>query len=170
MLMKEAFMGGAHQVSILTSPIFANGTAFSFYSHSNGGNMTPTPKPTYIIEVSSDGGATWTQLFDVLKDYPRDEQGNTVNLLSYTKICFDLTPYKSETMKIRFNCADADNDGLNYWWQIDDLEISAEAPSAIKTVTSGNTNSNTIYNLNGQRVDSVKKGLYIINGKTVVIK
>ena len=73
-------------------------------------------------------------------------------------------------MKIRFNCADADNDGLNYWWQIDDLEISAEAPSAIKTVTSGNTNSNTIYNLNGQRVDSVKKGLYIINGKTVVIK
>jgi len=170
MTMKDCFYEEIHQDAKLTSKTFAGGKTLTFYSHTNGGNMKPKVPPVYIVEVSSDGGATWNTIFDVLKDYPRDEQGVTVTAMSYTKITLDLTPYTSEYMKIRFNCYDNTNEGLQYWWQIDDLEISAEAPSAIKTVTSGNTNSNTIYNLNGQRVDSVKKGLYIINGKTVVIK
>ena len=32
------------------------------------------------------------------------------------------------------------------------------------------TNDNVIYNLNGQRVETPKKGLYIINNKKVVVK
>ena len=170
MLMKEAFMGGAHQVSVLTSKEFANATAFSFYSHCNGGNMTPTPKPTYYIEVSSDGGATWTRIFDVLTDYPRDAEGKTVNLLSYTKISFDLTAYKSEHMKIRFYCADADNDGLAYWWQIDDLEITGENASGISMITAATNAGQKMYNLSGQRVDKDFKGLVIKGGKKFVIK
>ena len=31
-------------------------------------------------------------------------------------------------------------------------------------------NNTTIYNLNGQRVQNAQKGLYIINGRKVVIK
>lgn len=168
LLMKEAFMGGAHQLSMLTSKEFANATAFSFYSHCNGGNMTPTPKPTYLIEVSSDGGTTWTQIFDVLTDYPRDTEGKTVNLLSYTKISFDLTPYKSEHMKIRFHCADADNDGLNYWWQIDDLEILGEGTTAIRDVHTDDSLQPVIYDLQGRRMTQSGKGIYIINGKKVI--
>ncbi len=41
----------------------------------------------------------------------------------------------------------------------------------ISTISDGNDGSNTeIYNLNGIRVDAVQKGLYIVNGKKVVIK
>ena len=32
------------------------------------------------------------------------------------------------------------------------------------------TIDHSVYNLNGQRVDSPKKGLYIVNGKKVVLK
>ena len=130
--------------------------------------MTPTPKPTYLIEVSSDGGTTWTQIFDVLTDYPRNTEGKTVNLLSYTKISFDLTPYKSEHMKIRFHCADADNDGLNYWWQIDDLEILGEGTTAIREVRTADSLQPVIYDLQGRRMTQSGKGIYIINGKKVI--
>jgi M6 family metalloprotease-like protein len=168
LLMKEAYIGGAHQLSMLTSKEFANATAFSFYSLCIGGNMTPTPKPTYTIEVSSDGGTTWTQIFDVLTDYPRDTEGKTVNILSYTKISFDLTPYKSEHMKIRFHCADADNDGLAYWWQIDDLEITGEGTTAIRDVHNADSLQPVIYDLQGRRMTQSGKGIYIINGKKVI--
>ena len=37
-------------------------------------------------------------------------------------------------------------------------------------VERGKTNDRTIYNMNGQRVAQPTKGLYIVNGKKVVIK
>lgn len=170
MTMAEAFWGGEHQVAILTSKEFANGTTLSFYSHCNGGNATPTLLPTYIIEVSSDGGTTWAKIFDVMKDYPRDGEGKTVSTLTYTPITLDLKPYKSETMKIRFNCADADNDGLAYWWQIDDLEITGDNTSGISTITADNSGEQKIYNLSGLRIAKLVKGINIINGRKVVMK
>lgn len=169
LLMKETIMEDLHQESRLTSPVFSGGKTLTFYSHCNGGNATPKTPPVYIIEVSSDGGSTWNTIFDVLKDYPRDEQGNTVNLLSYTKITLDLSPYTSDNMKIRFNCYDITNEGLQYWWQIDDLEISSETPAGIAGVREESARNGMIYDLQGHRVTtSSARGIYIVGGRKVV--
>lgn len=169
LLMKETIMEDLHQESRLTSPVFSGGKTLTFYSHCNGGNATPRTPPVYIIEVSSDGGSTWNTIFDVLKDYPRDEQGNTVNLLSYTKITLDLSPYTSDNMKIRFNCYDITNEGLQYWWQIDDLEISSETPAGIAGVREESARNGMIYDLQGHRVTtSSARGIYIVGGRKVV--
>jgi hypothetical protein len=42
--------------------------------------------------------------------------------------------------------------------------------TAINTVNGEGTQVNGYYNLNGQRVDNPKKGLYIVNGKKVLVK
>lgn len=42
--------------------------------------------------------------------------------------------------------------------------------SGIATISSEATANNRYYNLNGQRVENVKSGLYIVNGKKVVVK
>lgn len=175
MTMVETIMEDLHQEARLTSPTFANGRTLSFYSHSNGGNATPKINPpVYIIEVSNDGGATWTTIFDLLKDYPRDEEGNTVKALTYTKITLDLSPYTSDQMKIRFNCYDTSQEGLQYWWQIDDLEIT-ETGSQTTGVGTTPMNKNKelnkdVYDLQGRRVSAsaVRKGVYIKDGKKVV--
>jgi hypothetical protein len=46
---------------------------------------------------------------------------------------------------------------------------NAEIATGIKTVKT-NAIEGTIYNLNGQKVEKAKKGLFIINGRKVVIK
>jgi hypothetical protein len=166
--MKETVFEDKHQSSVLTSPTFAGGRTLSFYSHCNGGNATPRTPPTYIIEVSSDGGATWTTVFDVLKDYPRNADGTTVSTLTYTKIVLDLSPYTSDQMQIRFNCHDNTNEGLQYWWQIDDLEISSDATSGVSAVKL-QKRSDAVYDLQGRRVEApVKSGLYIVDGRKVL--
>jgi uncharacterized ubiquitin-like protein YukD len=181
MSMIETIMEDLHQEARLTSPTFANGKTLSFYSHTNGGNATPKINPPiYIIEVSSDDGATWTTIFDVLKDYPRDADGNTVKALTYTKITLDLSPYTSDNMKIRFNCYDTSQTGLQYWWQIDDVEITETAgqTTGVDEIENGRwKKTNMVYDLQGRNVNSsilnshssvLKKGVYIINGKKVV--
>jgi M6 family metalloprotease-like protein len=169
LLMKETVFEDKHQVSVLTSPAFAGGKTLSFYSHCNGGNATPRNPPVYIIEVSSDGGATWTTIFDVLKDYPRNADGTTVSTLTYTKIVLDLSPYTSNQMKIRFNCYDNTQEGLQYWWQIDDLEISSESATAIEGVKANSIDDDEIYDLQGHRVTApLTKGIYIVGGRKVL--
>ena len=175
MTMVEAFWGGEHQVAKLTSPTLSNAKTLSFYSHTNGGNATPTLKPYYRVEVSSDGGENWTSIFDVLTDWPRDEQGETIKpAAGYLNITLDLTPYVSDNMKIRFHCYDADNDGLNYWWQIDDVEISSESTTGINIIDNGQstTDNNVWYTIDGKRVTgkTLPKGIYIQNGKKIVIR
>lgn len=56
------------------------------------------------------------------------------------------------------------------WVAIKNVKIQAGIPEAIKNVDTKQTEENTIYNLNGQKVKSAQKGLYIVNGKKVVIK
>lgn len=169
MTMKDVYWEDVHMDAKLTSKTFAGGKTLTFYSHCNGGNATPKVPPVYIIEVSSDNGATWNTIFDVLKDYPRDEQGNTVKATSYTKITLDLSPYTSNQMKIRFNCYDNTQEGLQYWWQIDDLEISSESTTAIEGVKANNVDDEEIYDLQGHRVTApLVKGIYIVGGRKVL--
>ena len=51
-----------------------------------------------------------------------------------------------------------------------DLNAAEEYQTAISTVKSNNNLNGTIYNLNGQKMNKAQKGLYIINGKKVVVK
>ena len=173
MSMIETMMEDLHQEARLTSPVFAGGKTLTFYSHTNGGNATPKVNPPiYIIEVSSDGGTTWTTIFDVLKDYPRDENGNTVTPGSgYTKIELDLSPYTSDNMRIRFNCYDTSQEGLQYWWQIDDLEITGESATGIYAVSIP-VESQPVYDLRGIRIDgrSVPAGSVVVKGGKKVLK
>lgn len=172
MTMTEAFWGGEHQVAKLTSPTFSNGKTLTFYSHTNGGNATPKVKPSYLVEVSSDGGSTWQPIFNVLGDYPRDENGNTIAAgAGYIKITLDLTDYASDDMKIRFHCYDVDNDGLNYWWQIDDVEISTNDLSAI-FIPQNAADENTVYTIDGKKMakKTVKNQIYISRGRKILVK
>jgi hypothetical protein len=43
-------------------------------------------------------------------------------------------------------------------------------PTGISTVKSNDRLNGTIYNLNGQKVNMAQKGLYIVNGKKVIVK
>jgi hypothetical protein len=45
-----------------------------------------------------------------------------------------------------------------------------EEVTGIKVIDANNGAKENIYNLNGQKVDNVKKGLYIKNGKKVMVK
>ena len=174
MTMKDVYWEDVHMDAKLTSKTFAGGKTLTFYSHCNGGNATPRTPPVYIIEVSSNGGATWTTIFDVLKDYPRDENGTTVKATSYTKITLDLSPYTSDQMKIRFNCYDNTNEGLQYWWQIDDLEISGDTTVDTRIPASHAASTSTlpvIYDLQGRQLTTPSPGqVYIIGGKKRVSK
>lgn len=48
--------------------------------------------------------------------------------------------------------------------------IFADGTTGIKTTNLTNDTNETIYNLNGQRVAAPQKGLYIVNGKKVIMK
>ena len=48
--------------------------------------------------------------------------------------------------------------------------IDGEDVTAISSIITDAENGNAIYNLNGQRVNAATKGVYIINGKKMIIK
>lgn len=112
-----------HQDEYLTSPTFANGKTLEFYSRTNGAGATPKDPQYYNVEVSKDNGETWTPIFNARTDEDKVYSGK------YVKISLDLSEYMSSTMKVRFHCYDTNNQGLSYYWQIDNLEIRGENSS-----------------------------------------
>ena len=98
--------------------------------------------------------------------------GEIVNIAEYAKITLDLTPYTSDQMKIRFNCYDTNNEGLQYWWQIDDVEITGQdaTPDAITQYPTPNTHHPTPTTLQGHAVNHPRKGIYIVGNRKVVIR
>ncbi len=56
-----------------------------------------------------------------------------------------------------------------YHWTVTYSE-TATGIEAVKTAEGADLENAVIYNLNGQRIDNAQKGLYIVNGKKVVIK
>ena len=125
MYMKSAWED-EHQDEYLISPTFANGKVLTFYSKSTAPKKTPSYPHHYYVEVSSDGGATWTQVYNLMTDC------DVVN--QYTLIKIDLSEYTSDNMKIAFHAWDDGNIGLSYWWQIDDVNVY---PTVVSTTVTG---------------------------------
>ena len=118
MYMKSAWED-AHQDERLTSPVFAYGRELSFWSKSIAPQKNVKDQ-YYYVEVSTDGGETWTPVYDLIKDCDVLNQ--------YVKITIDLSAYQSDRMRVAFHAYDTNDVGLSYWWQIDDVEIYS-APS-----------------------------------------
>jgi len=106
-----------HQDESLISPVVADATMLSFYSRTNAAGRTPKDPQEYNVDVSSDGGQSWTTIFNARTDCPDSLSGK------YALIELDLSAYKSSEMKVRFRCYDTNNLGLSYYWQIDDVNI-----------------------------------------------
>jgi hypothetical protein len=51
-----------------------------------------------------------------------------------------------------------------------DADVEAGEPTGISTMKGNDFQNGVIYNLNGQKVQKAQRGLYIVNGKKVVIK
>ncbi len=157
MVMSEAWTD-THQDEYLTSPKFSGATLLEFYSRTTAAQATPNVLPFYLVEVSSDGGTTWTSIFNANTD-----QEKTTPLV-YVKISLDLTPYTSDNMRVRFHAYDMTGTGLSYYWQIDNVKISGEDTSGINN-TIGNTVSTKIvdvWNPDGSRATAGGKGLKIV--------
>jgi M6 family metalloprotease-like protein len=117
-------MQDRHQDEWLISPVFSGGTALTLYSSSIAPGKN-NPNAFYLIKASSDGGASWNVVYDL------KTQGTAVN--KYEFIEADLTPYRSENMRLAFHAFDTDSTGLPYWWHVDNIvAYAAPAQSAVK--------------------------------------
>ncbi|MCD8318501.1 MAG: BACON domain-containing protein [Paraprevotella sp.] len=134
-----------HQDERLTSPVFAYGRELSFYSKSIAPQKTIQDQ-FYYVEVSTDGGDTWTPVYDLIKDC------QTLN--KYVKITVNLSAYQSDRMRISFHAYDTNDVGLSYWWQIDDVNIYA-APSGSDATVEGYA----VYR-NGVKIGEAKETTY----------
>ncbi|HUK14680.1 MAG TPA: PKD domain-containing protein [Thermoanaerobaculaceae bacterium] len=104
----------------LTTPVFAlpaNATAATltfkhdFFAGTFGGDAA-------TVEVSADGGGSWTQLAAFGADSQRGPLQQTVDLSSYAG---------SPGLEVRFRFVGG---GGHWWWQLDDVEVSATACAA----------------------------------------
>ena len=82
--------------------------------------------------------------------------------------------YKDGVVSINKSVFDIDSAcSKAYTWQNNEYIVSTitfPTNTGISIVKSLSENDNTIYNLQGQKVEKAQKGLYIINGKKVILK
>ena len=118
-----------------------------WYNFDDCGDLTFEPDGG-LVEVSRDGGATWTQIVP-LGGYPyvlENTCGNDLaHLLAYCHdggdgaafipAVFDLTPFVGGPVRIRFHAGwDCGNCNFNEGWYIDDVTVYSRAPRFV-TVT-----------------------------------
>ena len=125
MYMKSAWVD-EHQDEKLISPTFANGKILTFQSKSTAPLKTPSYPHHYYVEVSSDGGESWTPVYNLMTEC------DVVN--QYTQITIDLSAHTSDNMKIAFHAWDDGDIGLSYWWQVDDIVVY---PTLMATTITG---------------------------------
>jgi hypothetical protein len=88
----------------------------TFWSYGYEGS---TYNDHYYVKVSIDNGATWTVLFD-LSSFPPNQGWN-----SYTNpYTIDLTTYEDQTIQLAWQAVSPQDDGLWYFWCIDDIEVT----------------------------------------------
>lgn len=154
-----------HQDEYLTTPKLSNASALVFQSRSNACGSHPKDPQYYIVEVSSDGGKTWTTVLDISQDCPSTMSGK------YNEMTVDLTPYTSDDMYVRFHCYDTNNQGLSYYWSIDNVLITTYE-TGIHELQQNLTNAphSAVFNLDGRRTYSPRKGIVIKNGRKTIQK
>ncbi|NDW09673.1 M6 family metalloprotease domain-containing protein [Dysgonomonas sp. 520] len=115
-------MQDRHQDEWLISPAFANGSTLIFYSNSIAPGKTNAHN-FYYVKVSKDGGNSWENVYDL------KTQSSTTN--KYERIVVDLSAHQSDNMKIAFHAYDDNNEGLSYWWHVDNIAIYPTPSSSI---------------------------------------
>ncbi|WP_295047743.1 hypothetical protein [uncultured Paracoccus sp.] len=94
-------------------------------------SFRPYDKMVGDVMVSYDGGATWS----VLKSFTTANSGGNSSLAHVNeRVSIDFfAPDSAESVMVGFRASQADND---WWWAIDDVELSIETPEGRKTLLS----------------------------------
>ena len=140
-----------------------NNATLTFWHFINN-NYDAAKGSYYTVEISTDNGATWNELWSVTR-------GNEYE----SAITVDLGAYSGETVNISWHAYDNTGKGLTYGWCVDDVTVSVEGTATgIETVTADNkaVARKGIYNINGIKMDgeweSMPKGVYVVDGKKKV--
>lgn len=136
---------GNHVDARLASPLLAlqDWSRLSFWHRMDGEVSTAFPDSAYdggVVEISTDDGATWTQLFPLggYNKVFRAQSGSgnpaTHNFpgqtlcysgsFTWEEAVFDLAAYNGQTVRLGFHFG-SDNGGSLEGWYVDDLVLSA---------------------------------------------
>ena len=126
---------------------------------------------TVITTARTDGGTIWAYADAAETTYKMPAQPG--DLLKWTIYTNSKFPEGSEGVielkEIAFGINDKDKATAEDV-QIKVRSVSAEEYTAIKGISMDNLKNAEIFNMSGQRVANATKGLYIINGKKVILK
>ena len=162
----NAFFGTADSFDKFTHRMKTGGKS------SSKNNITLTIPAEKLLKVyvrSASGSATDRNLVltqngkEIYNKVVKDEDAVAVDMggENPTKVFPVVSVYVKEgTVEVTYPTG-----ALNFYG----FELTA-VPTGINNLKQTNVLEGTIYNLNGQKVEKTKKGLYIINGKKVVIK
>ena len=76
----------------------------------------------------------------------------------------------TNNQRYKFEVSYYTNEGVTYYKTFDESYFTVNTSTGINAVKAGEKDDAPIYNLNGQRVSSPKKGIVVKNGKKYVIK
>jgi endonuclease I len=158
----------ASDASLITPEIdltgYSDGTLV--FSHAANYFSSPAPSEQLAVEVMCEG--TTTALNGII--WPA---GDSWDYISSGDV--SLKPYAGKKIKIAFHYKSTDNQAGT--WEIKSMEVKGTTAivngiSSVRTEVAGN-----VYNLNGQQVrhnattfSNLPKGIYIVNGKKIVVQ
>lgn len=147
-------------------------TATLNFEHATGYNQGVTVKDTYfqvLVSENYDGvpeDATW-EMLDVTFP-PLPSGSNFSKFVSSGDV--NLTGYSGKKITLAFRFQS--NSAAAYCWEVRDVKVTAHTvPDGIKTIHDSQFsvhNNDAIYNLAGQRLDKMQKGINIVNGKKIL--
>ena len=117
---------------------------------------------TFKLLVNSGSNWHWLGWNDVKVEAP---EGWTQEAASDGNIQLNLTA--AGTKQFTFTAIFGGGDNASANWT---LKIAANNPSGISTLTRSQNASSPVYDLSGRKVAQAAKGLYIINGRKVIVK
>ena len=151
---KTASANAGHMVITLENAVEAGDTIF--YTAFLNKNESKTASPYFVFENGT------TAEGEVFSDEANINAAfNGVPTLKYTIVPEDAAGSKTITLT-------RSQTGTNLF--ITKLQIMQYDPTTGISIVKTAIENGAIYNLNGQKVNKAQKGLYIINGKKVVIK